>query len=81
MLPHLPFVAVHLKIIFLGGPWVAQSVKPLTLAQVMISQFVGSSPVSGSVLTTGAWSLLQLLCLPLSLCPPLVTLCLSLKNK
>ena len=33
----------------------AQPVKCLTLAQVMISQFVGSSPVSGSVLT--AWSL------------------------
>ena len=29
----------------------AQSVKSLTLAQVMISQFVGSNPVSGSVLT------------------------------
>ena len=33
----------------------AQLVKGLTLAQVLISQFVGSSPVSGSVLT--AWSL------------------------
>ena len=31
--------------------WVAQSVKRLTLAQVMISQFVGLSPASGSVLT------------------------------
>ena len=30
--------------------WVAQSVKYLTLAQVMISQSVGSSPASGSVL-------------------------------
>ena len=26
------------------GTWVAQSVKRLTLVQVMISQFVGSSP-------------------------------------
>ena len=34
-----------------GGAWVAQSVKPPTLAQVMISQFVSMSPVSGSVLT------------------------------
>ena len=33
------------------GAWVAQSVKHLTLAQVMIWQFVGSSPASGSVLT------------------------------
>ena len=34
-----------------NGAWVAQSVDPLTLAQVMISQLVGSSPVSGSVLS------------------------------
>ena len=33
------------------GSSVAQPVKCLTLAQVMISQFVGSSPVLGSVLT------------------------------
>ena len=33
------------------GTWVAQLVKQLTLAQVMISWFVGSSPVMGSVLT------------------------------
>ena len=36
---------------FTWGAWVAPSVKQLTLAQVMISQFVGSSPASGSVLT------------------------------
>ena len=35
--------------------WVAQSVEPMTLVQVMISQLVSSSPASGSVLT--AWSL------------------------
>ena len=35
----------------MGGAWVAQLVKCLTLAQVMISQSVGSSPASGSVLT------------------------------
>ena len=34
-----------------GGAWVAQSVKHPTSAQVMISQLVGSSPASGSVLT------------------------------
>ena len=33
------------------GTWVAQSVKHLTSAQVMISQSVSSSPASGSVLT------------------------------
>ena len=33
------------------GAWVAQSVKHPTSAQVKISQFVHSSPTSGSVLT------------------------------
>ena len=33
------------------GAWVAQSVERQTSAQVMISQFMGSSPASGSVLT------------------------------
>ena len=32
------------------GAWVPQSVKRLTLAQVMISRFVSPSPMSGSVL-------------------------------
>ena len=35
------------------GAWVAQSVKRPTSDQVMISQFVSSSPGSGSVLTAG----------------------------
>ena len=34
-----------------GSAWVAQSVKRLTSAWVMISQSVSSSPASGSVLT------------------------------
>ena len=33
------------------GAWVAQLVGHLTMAQVMISQFVSSSPALGSVLT------------------------------
>ena len=33
------------------GAWVTQSVKRPTLAQVMISRFLSSSPESGSVLT------------------------------
>ena len=33
------------------GTWVAQLVKRLTSAQVVISQLVSSSPTSGSVLT------------------------------
>ena len=44
--------------------WVDHSAKRPISAQVMISQFVGSSPTSGSVLT--AWSLLGIL--PPSLC-------------
>ena len=63
------------------GAWVAQSVKCLTLAQVISSQLLSLSPTSGSVLTTAqslepAW----ILCLSLSAPPPLV-LCVSLKNK
>ena len=46
-------VAVEFTAKFLSfrGAWVAHSVKCVTLAQVMISWFVGSSPISGSVLT------------------------------
>ena len=40
-----------LKIRTAWGSWVAQSVKHPTLAQVMISRSVSSSPASGSVLT------------------------------
>ena len=36
---------------FYWGAWVVQSVEPPTSAQVMILQFVNSSPTSGSVLT------------------------------
>ena len=57
---------INLKFSQYGGAWVAQSVECLTLAQVMISQFVSSSPASGSMLTTQ--SLLGILDLVLSLC-------------
>ena len=66
------------------GSWVAQSVKPLTSAQVMISQFVGWSPASGSVLTGQSLdpaldSMSPSLSLPL---PPLrLSLSLSLESK
>ena len=62
-----------------------QYVKHPALAQVMISRFVGLSPLSGSVLT--AWSLEPASesvspSLSLSLPPPLaLCLSLSLKNK
>ena len=63
------------------GAQVAQSVERLTSAQVVISQSVSSSPALGSVLTARAWSLLQILCLPLSLPLPAHALSLSLRNK
>ena len=45
-----PDLLLHQKQHFRGA-WVAQSVEQPTSAQVMISQSVGSSPASGSVLT------------------------------
>ena len=57
------------------GAWVAQSVECTTLAQVMISQFMGSSLCPGFALI--AQILLWILCLPL--CPfPSSMLALSL---
>ena len=63
--------------------WVAQWVKCLTSAQVMISQFVSSSPVSGSVLTAqGLEPASDSVSPSLSVPRPLVlSLSLSLKNK
>ena len=59
----------------------AQSVERLTSAQVTISWFVKSSPGSGSVLTAqGPEPALDSVSPSLSV-PPLLTLCLSLKNK
>ena len=55
----------------------AQSVVCLTLAQVMILQFVSSSPVSGSVLAAQGLEPVWILCLPLSLPLP-ARACLSL---
>ena len=64
------------------GAWVAQSVKRLTSAQVMILMACGFEPTSGSVLTAQSLEPALDSCLPLSL--PLSQLCsvsLSLKNK
>ena len=72
---------------YYGRTWVAQSVKLPTSAQVTISQFVGSSPASGSVLTaqsleTASDSVSPSLSLSLSLSAlPLLMFSLSLKNK
>ena len=61
------------------GAWVAQSVKHLTLAQVMISRFVSLSPVSGSVLTAQSLEPASDSVSPsLSAPPPIRTLSLSL---
>ena len=49
LLPEL--LGLKIKKCVCWGAWVAQLVKRLTSAQVVISWFVGSSPVSGSVLT------------------------------
>ena len=65
--------------VYLGGAGVAPSVKHPTSAQVIASWFVGSSPVSGSVLTAPSLELLPIMCLPLSLpLPHLLSLSLSL---
>ena len=66
----------------LGEPgWLSRlSVQLLISAQVTISRFVGSSPVSGSALTVR--SLLGILSLSLSLfAPPSLALSLCVKNK
>ena len=68
------------------GTWVAQLVKCLTLAQVMISRLVSSSPTSGSVLTAQSLEPDFSFCLSLSLClsicsSPTHALSLPLKNK
>ena len=60
----------------------AQSVKRPTSAQVMISWFMSSSPMSGSVLTAQSLEPASDLCIPLSLCPsPAHTLSLPLSQK
>ena len=61
----------------------AQSVKHLTSTQVMISQFVTSSPMLGSVLTAQSLEPASDSVSPSLSAPPLLMLCLSLslKNK
>ena len=63
-----------------GGAWVAQSVERLTLAQVMVSQFVGSSPALGSVQTAQSLESASDSVSPSLSAPPLLTLCLSLSK-
>ena len=65
------------KIEAAGGTWVVHLVKSPTLAQVMISRFVSSTPTLGSMLTVRG--LLGILSFFLSLCPsPIFSLSASL---
>ena len=64
----------------LWGDWVARSVERPTSAQVMISQFVSSSPASGSVLTAQSLESASDSVSPSLSVPPLLTLCLSLSE-
>ena len=57
----------------------AQSIKELTSAQVMSSQFVGSSPALGSVLTAQSPEL-ALDSVSLSLCPSPAGVCVSISQ-
>ena len=63
------------------GTWVAQSIKRLTSAQVMISQSVSSSPASGSVLTAQSLEPDSDSVSPSLSDPPPFMLCLSLSQK
>ena len=61
------------------GTWVAQLVERPTSAQIMVSQFVSSSPVSGSVLTNSSEPGACFgFCISLSLSPPSPAHALSL---
>ena len=63
------------------GTWVAQSVKHLTSAHDTISQFVGSSPASGSVLTAQSLGSVSDSGSPSLPAPPPLMLCLCLSQK
>ena len=63
------------------GAWVAQSAEQLTSAQVMISQFVSLSPMSGSALKAQSLEpASDSASLSLS-APPQLVLCLSVSQK
>ena len=60
----------------LQGAWVVQSVGHLTSAQVIISRFMGWSPVPGSVLTVQSLESASDSVSPSLPVPPLPALCL-----
>ena len=73
----LPGKKLQFKMFEQRGTWVAQSVKQLTSAQVMISWFVSSSPALGSVLTAQTLEPALDSVSPSLSVPPLLALCLS----
>ena len=62
------------------GAWVAQLVRRLTSAQVMISQFVSLSPAMGSVLTAQSLEPTSDSVSPPLSTPPLLMLCVSVSQ-
>ena len=78
----LPVTGDHWsKLLTLWGAWVAQSLKWPTLAQVMISPFMSSSPTSGSVLTAQSLEPALESVSPSLSVPSLLNLCLSVSQK
>ena len=65
----------------LQGAWVAQSVKHLTSAQVMVSWFMSLSPASSSVLTAQSLEPASDSVPPSLSAPPSPELCLSVSQK
>ena len=63
------------------GTWVVQSVKQSTLAQVMTSRLVGSSPMLGSVLTAQSPDPASDSVSPSLSTPHPLVLCLSVSQK
>ena len=85
-IPRLQIYSSMFKILTFRGTWVAQSVKHLILAQVVISQSVGLNPSLGSVLTAQSPepaldSVFPSLSLPLALLVCALSLSLSLFQK
>ena len=72
---------LHLKNVICRGTWMAQSVERPTSAQVMISQFVGLSPTSGSVPTAQSLEPASDSVSPSLTAPLLLMLCLSDSQK
>ena len=68
------------KMLLCRGAWVAQWIKCLTSAQVMILRFMGSSPMLGSVLTAQSLEPALGSVSPTLFAPSLLMLPLSLKK-